>query len=73
MRIVAETSNIERRLGSGGSGSLDPVGTGIIGMTAYRMYFLVDDQTRGRQDFQADYDVAATGIARVLFGTCSDI
>ena len=42
-------------------------------MTAYRMYFLVDDETRGRQDFQADDDVAATGIARVLFGTCSDI
>ena len=42
-------------------------------MTAYRMYFPVDDQTRSRQDFEADDDVVATHIARVLFDTCSDI
>ena len=40
---------------------------------AYRMYFIVNDRTHGRQDFRADDDVTAIRIARVLFDACSDI
>lgn len=42
-------------------------------MTAYRMYFRIDDHIHGRQDFRADDDFAAIRIAGVLFDACSDI
>jgi hypothetical protein len=42
-------------------------------MTAYRMYFLITGRIHGRQDFEADDDVAAIRIARVLYDTCSDV
>jgi hypothetical protein len=41
-------------------------------MTAYRMYFLITGHIHGRQDFEADDDVGAIRIARVLYDTCSD-
>jgi hypothetical protein len=41
-------------------------------MTAYRMYFYIIGEIHGRQDFEADGDVAAIRIARVLYDTCSD-
>ena len=42
-------------------------------MSAYRMYFRTTGQICGREDFEADDDVAAIRIARVLYDTCSDI
>jgi acetyl-CoA carboxylase carboxyltransferase component len=42
-------------------------------MAAYRMHFLSSGRISGRQDFEADGDVAAIRIARVLYDTCSDI
>ena len=42
-------------------------------MTAYRIYFYINGEIHGRQDFEADDDVAAIRIARVLYDTCSDI
>jgi hypothetical protein len=42
-------------------------------MTPYRMYFYVKGEIHGRQDFEADDDVAAIRIARVPYDTCSDI
>src|SRR5262249_21927719 len=47
---------------------------GAQGMTTtYRTYFLLDDRIHGREDFQADDDVAAIRIARVLYDACSDV
>jgi hypothetical protein len=37
------------------------------------MYFQTKGQIHGREDFEADDDVAAIRIARVLYGTCSDV
>src|SRR5215471_16074962 len=42
-------------------------------MTAYRIYFYINGEIHGRQDFEADGDVAAIRIARVLYDACSDI
>jgi hypothetical protein len=42
-------------------------------MSAYRMYFQTRGQIHGREDFEADDDVAAIRIARVLYDTCSDV
>ena len=42
-------------------------------MASYRMYFLASERIGGRQDFEADEDVAAIRIAHVLHDTCSDI
>ena len=42
-------------------------------MAWYRMYFLASERIGGRQDFEADEDVAAIRIAHVLHDTCSDI
>ena len=42
-------------------------------MTSYRMYFLASERIEGRQDFEADEDIAAIRIARVLHDACSDI
>ena len=41
--------------------------------TTYQIYFLADDRTQGREDFQADDDFAAIRIARVLYDACSDV
>ena len=41
-------------------------------MAAYRMYFLASEGITGRQDFEANDDVAAIRIGRVLYDTCSD-
>ncbi|MBV8892767.1 MAG: hypothetical protein JO266_12495, partial [Acidobacteria bacterium] len=42
-------------------------------MSTYRIQFLATGKICGRQDFEADDDVAAIRIARVLYDTCSDI
>ena len=42
-------------------------------MTAYRIYFYINGEIHGRQDFEADGDVAAIRIARVLYDACSDL
>jgi len=42
-------------------------------MATYRMYFLASGRIEGREDFEADQDVAAIRIARVLYDACSDI
>jgi hypothetical protein len=42
-------------------------------MLTYRMYFRTAGQINGRQDFEADNDVAAIRIARVLYDSCSDV
>jgi hypothetical protein len=44
-------------------------------MPVYRMYFWTKgpDQIPTRDDFQADDDVSAIRIARVLYDTCSDV
>src|SRR5215470_15648396 len=41
-------------------------------MADYRMYFLVAERIRGREDFQADNDIDAIRIAQVLCDACSD-
>ena len=47
---------------------------GAEGMTTtYRMYFFIDHRIHGQEDFQADDDVAAIRIARVLYDACSDV
>jgi hypothetical protein len=46
---------------------------GVPAMLTYRMYFRTAGQIYGRQDFEADNDVAAIRIARVLYDSCSDI
>src|SRR5215472_5687494 len=42
-------------------------------MALYRIYFLASERIGGRQDFEADEDVAAIRIAHVLHDMCSDI
>jgi hypothetical protein len=42
-------------------------------MSAYRIYFRIQDNIHGRRNFKADDDVTATRIARVLYGACSDV
>jgi hypothetical protein len=42
-------------------------------MTTYRMYFRKTGEIRGREDFEADDDVAAIRIARVLYDACADV
>ena len=42
-------------------------------MTAYRMYFRTVGKISCREDFEADDDVAAIRIARVLYDACSDV
>ena len=42
-------------------------------MTSYRMYFYINGEIHGRQDFEVNDDAAAIRIARVLYDTCSDI
>jgi len=42
-------------------------------MAAYRIYFVGPGRISARQDFEADEDVAAIRIARVLYDMCSDI
>lgn len=42
-------------------------------MGTYRMYFLDADRIRAREDFEADIDIDAIGIARALYDACSDI
>src|SRR5215470_10726250 len=42
-------------------------------MAAYRIYFVGPGRISGRQEFDADEDVAAIRVARVLYDTCSDI
>jgi hypothetical protein len=37
------------------------------------MYFRTTGKIHGREDFDADDDVAAIRIARVLYDTCSDV
>jgi hypothetical protein len=41
-------------------------------MADYRMYFLVAESIRGREDFQADNDIDAIRLAQVLCDACSD-
>jgi hypothetical protein len=41
--------------------------------TTYQVCFIADGRTQRREDFQADDDVAAIGIARVLYDACSDV
>jgi hypothetical protein len=41
-------------------------------MPTYRMYFRTAGKIHGRHDFEADNDVAAIRIARVLYDTCAD-
>ena len=41
-------------------------------MADYRMYFLVADHIRAREDFEADKDIDAIRIAQVLGDACSD-
>ena len=41
-------------------------------MADYRMYFLVADRIRAREDFEADNDIDAIRIAQVLGDACSD-
>jgi hypothetical protein len=42
-------------------------------MTKYRICFSVGGRLGGRHDFEADDDVAAIRVARVLFDGCSDV
>jgi hypothetical protein len=42
-------------------------------MSAYRAYFRASDKICGREDFEADDDVAEIRIARVLYDACSDV
>jgi hypothetical protein len=42
-------------------------------MSAYRIYFRIQDNVHGRRNFEADDDVTATRIARVLYDACSDV
>ena len=42
-------------------------------MLEYRMYFRIAGQIHGRDDFEANSDVAAIRIARVLYEACSDV
>jgi hypothetical protein len=42
-------------------------------MLTYLMYFRTVDQICGRHDFEAENDVAAIRIARVLYDSCSDV
>jgi len=42
-------------------------------MAAYRIYFVGPGRISARQDFEADEDVAAIRIARVLYDACSDV
>ena len=41
-------------------------------MADYRMYLLAADRIRAREDFEADNDIDAIRIARVLCDACSD-
>jgi hypothetical protein len=41
-------------------------------MALYRMYFLVADRVRAREDFESDNDIDAIRIAQVLSDACSD-
>ena len=41
-------------------------------MADYRMYFLVANRIRAREDFEADNDIDAIGVAQVLGDACSD-
>ena len=41
--------------------------------TAYQIFFLADGRTQCREDLQAEDDVAAIRIARVLYDACSDV
>ena len=41
-------------------------------MATYRMYFLTKGQIHGRAEFEADNDMAAIRMARVLYYTCAD-
>jgi hypothetical protein len=42
-------------------------------MLTYRIYFRTARQILGREDFEANDDVAAIRIAHVLYDTCSDV
>ena len=42
-------------------------------MSVYRMYFRTNSRIHGRDDFEANDDVAAIRIASVLYDTCSDV
>jgi hypothetical protein len=42
-------------------------------MSTYRMYFRAAGEIHGRDDFEADDDVAAIRIARALHDACSDM
>jgi|SRR5215472_3983381 len=42
-------------------------------MSAYRMYFRTAGEIRGRDDFEANDDVTAIRVARVLYDACSDV
>ena len=41
-------------------------------MADYRMYLLLGDRIRAREDFEADNDIDAIRIAQVLCDACSD-
>ena len=41
--------------------------------TTYQVCFVADGRTQLRENFQADDDVAAIRIARVLYDACSDV
>jgi hypothetical protein len=43
------------------------------GMSEYIIYFRASGEICGREDFQADDDVTAIRMARVLYDTCSDV
>ena len=42
-------------------------------MSPYRMYFQINGKIHGRDDFEANDDIAAVRIARVLYDTFSDV
>jgi hypothetical protein len=42
-------------------------------MSSYRMYFQIKGRIQCRDEFEADDDLAAIRIARVLYDTCSDV
>jgi hypothetical protein len=42
-------------------------------MSAYRICFRIQDNVHGRENFEADDDVTAIRIARVLYDACSDV
>ena len=50
-----------------------PIEIAFSRTTTYQIYFLADGRTQGREEFQADDDVAAIRIARVLYDACSDV